>query len=693
MRTTPPLTNFFPHELTADQKHAVAMLDDFLGNEASIFLLKGYAGTGKTFLLGGLVSYLRNQGTHSRLMAPTGRAARILREKTGAEATTIHRAIYTLEKTQELPPENANDNVSFKHFFCLRTNEDFVNMVYIVDEASMISDTENEEVEFLKFGTDRLLHDLLTFVNPATAGVRRKIIFVGDPAQLPPVGSSHSPALDAAYLTAEYRLPVQEFTLTNVVRQKTESGILTAATTIRNAIRAQTFHTFTLDDRPTDITHIPPGGFLPAYLSASGDKIDGTTILITYSNRAALEYNRQIRAHFLPNRPRICPGDKIIVVRNNYNNQRTLFNGEFGKVLKVSGRVEARTIPFKTKNGPQKVQLDFRDVVIHFWDAKGSGYDVPCKIIDSLLDSPARSLTPEETRALYVDFRVRNPHLKLQTPGFQDVLLADPYFNALQIKFGYAITCHKAQGGEWPNVLVAFNTTQGKTNEQFFRWAYTAITRAQKHLYAINPPRLTAFSTMSIAELLPGPSKPPPMDEGIIRAEIRHQVEEVLHGTGIRINAEQHNQYCEVYTFSHNNQSCTVDIWFKKTGQVSRTIPRQNGSELADMLRERLAALTAHKPSPPSGQSAPIAPERPDSLRQLRQRIEAAIAPHGIKIAQVKSHNFQESYFFQKNEQLVRFDFFYNGKGQFTSVRPHSRAIHNPELLAELMNILPEVSK
>lgn len=688
---TRSLLDYYPKTLTTDQRRALAELDAFLQSDAPIFLLKGYAGTGKTFLLGELISYLKKRGIHFRLMAPTGRAARILHQKTRAEAATIHRTIYALERTQELPPRNENDSVSFKHHFGLRANADFANTVYLIDEASMISDQTDDETEFLHFGSGRLLHDLLAYVNPNSAGLRRKIIFVGDPAQLPPVGSSLSPALDAGYLSEEYRLPVQEFTLTEVVRQKTDSGILGAATAIRNAIQTQTFHTIFLDEHPADITPITPGKFLPAYLTASKNKIDGSTILITYSNRAALEYNRQIRAQFFPNTPQICPDDKIIVVRNNYNNQRTLLNGEFGKVLKVSNRVEVKTIPLKTKDGTKKVRLDFRDVIIRFWDTDGKGFDVPCKIIDSLLDSPERSLTPEETRALYVDFRIRNKHLKPQTSDFQQALLEDPYFNALQIKFGYAITCHKAQGGEWLYVLVDFDIAQGQANENYFRWAYTAITRAQKHLYALNPPRRTAFSTMIIANMPTESSHQPQMDEESIRADIRHRVEEALHGTGIHIDAERHNQHCEVYTFVRNNQFCTVDIWFKKTGQISRTVPRQHDSELANVLRERLVVLEGQRPSFKSNQTTPIA--QPDVLQQLRQRIETAIRPYGIQIARVDHHRYQESYIFKKDGQSVRFNFYYNKKGQFTKAQPHPDAGSAPELLAELLKILSGVNR
>lgn len=686
------LLDHFPKTLTADQRRALVELDDFLHDDNAIFLLKGYAGTGKTFLLGGLVSYLKKRGIHFRLMAPTGRATRILHQKTRVETATIHRTIYALERTQELPPKNENDTVSFKHHFDLRANADFANTVYLIDEASMISDQADDETEFLRFGSGQLLHDLLVHINPHSAGLRRKIIFVGDPAQLPPVGSSHSPALDAGYLAKEYRLPVQEFTLTEVVRQKADGGILAAATTIRNAIRAQTFHTITVDNHSADITHIAPGKFLPAYLAASKEKINGSTILITYSNRTALEYNRQIRAHFFPNTPQICPGDKIIVVRNSYNVQRTLFNGEFGKVLNVSDRVETKPIPLKTKAGTIKVRLDFRDVVIRFWDTDGRGFNVPCKIIDSLLASPERSLTPEETRALYVDFRMRHPHLKPQTPDFQEALLGDPYFNALQIKFGYAITCHKAQGGEWPHVLVDFDIAQGQTNENYFRWAYTAITRAKEHLYAINAPYQTAFSTMSIAELPVERSHSPQMDEEAIRTDIRRRVETVLQGTDIHINAKQHHSYQEVYTFVHHNQHCTVDIWFKKTGQISRVLPRQKDSDLAKILIERLTALAKPKsPAPQSKSTTSSAP--PDLLQQLRHRIETVIATRDIKITRVKSHNFQESYFFQKDGQLVQFDFFYNGKGQFTTIQPHRSAANYPELLSELTELLRTLRK
>lgn len=694
MNTTLRLTDFFSSQLTADQKRAIARLDDFLMGDVPIFLLKGYAGTGKTFLLTGLVKYLIARQYNFRLMAPTGRAARVLQKETHAKAATIHRTIYRLEQTQELPPEDADDNVSFKHYFEIRANEDMVNTVYIVDESSMISDLENDETEFLKFGSDRLLHDLLEYVNPGSAGLQRKIIFVGDTAQLPPVGSPDSPALNADYLTTTYRLPVQEFTLTDVVRQKAGSGILSVATTLRNAIRTQKFHTFAVDDTPDDITSVRPGAFMPTFLKASGNRIDGSTIIITHSNRAALEYNREIRAHLFPQARHIMPGDKIIVVRNSYHHRRTLFNGEFGKVLKVSEQVETKVISFNIRGGgKKKITLHFRDVDLRFWEVDGSKFDVSSKIIDSLLDSPQRGLTPEEARALYVDFKMRHPKLKPNTKPFQDALLDDPYFNALQIKFGYAITCHKAQGGEWPHVLVDFDTSQGKTNEAFFRWAYTAVTRAQKHLYAINAPHFNRFSGLNISGLATAvPTNAPAADENLF-ANLWKQIEQALSGTEFIIENVQHLQYRERYLISGGGHHCMVDVSYKKNGRISRIDVRGNEPAVTEKIKQRMTSIvgksTNHRKDGHTLHAFDTT--QPECLQELYDKITTAVATHGIKIIGVKHNQFQEIYNFQKDDQMVRIDFFYNGKGQITSARPHQSARYAPELLEILMGILEDI--
>lgn len=486
--------------LTDEQAAAMQAISAFVQGGSSIFILKGYAGTGKTTLLKSLIDILPRlaQGRPCFVFAPTGRAAKILKDKTGL-GSTIHTGIYV--KASETVNYSENENLELvvdtknqdnKIVFEIDTRFCRSRPIVVVDEASMISSKTTHE-DRLQFGTDNLLDDLLTFSGVTNGG---QIIFVGDDAQLPPVGDNISSALSPEFF-AERHLPVQSATLTTVLRQGAGSVILENAKLVRDNIFKEKRDRFGSKYRrqENEFTDISAG---EAIITAARQIDD--TILISFTNAAAAEYNTAIRRVRFPGHSEPVPGDRLIVVRNSYNlgadditGGFSMFNGEFCSLLEV-GEEEVK-FPFV---GNKMIELRFRNVKIRH----ESGTILSLKIVVNLLDSPHADLTEDECKALFSEFTNRHRHLtrKEHREEFLKALHDDPYFNALQVKYGYAITCHKAQGGEWNNVIVDLNGRTG-LNTESLRWTYTALTRAARRLMLVNSRTASPITKMNIRDI------------------------------------------------------------------------------------------------------------------------------------------------------------------------------------------------
>lgn len=465
-------------EPTAQQEQALDALREFLRSDQRCFILKGFAGTGKTFLLGHVARKLTAASYHVEILTPTGRAARVVEEKAQVEARTIHSHIYQLVDIEERDPDTAD----YCYVFGLKAaaDDNTTNIVF-VDEASMVSDMDSEG-QFLKFGSGRLLTDLFTFFRMQEASQKSRLIFVGDPAQLPPVGSPMSPALSADYLRREHGIEATEFELTEVVRQAESSAILRSATRLRELIA---------EGREDELEITPVAGEIESVGAARVCKLlveahragqGHDWFFVTQSNNRALQYNLMIRAALYggDGHEPVAAGDHLMVVKNDF---RTGFsNGDLVTVIGVDGD-EKRV---RVKVGVELVELQFLDVHLGFRTLQGQLMQTRCKILQNALFSELRGLSPAEQKALYLDFKRRHPELKPNTIEFNNLLEQDPYLNALHVKFGYAATCHKAQGGEWENVVVLFENQ--RTNAASLRWAYTAITRARSRLYGFNLP-------------------------------------------------------------------------------------------------------------------------------------------------------------------------------------------------------------
>lgn len=457
------LLKTFPFRPTEGQLRFFEKTNDFLIEEKGLeryrdcFLLKGYAGTGKTTIISTLIKVLKNFGYKSILLAPTGRAAKVMSGYADKVALTIHKKIY----------KQTSDSFSGTLTFQRQKNY-HDNTLFIVDEASMITDEAD-------FGNKSLLSDLIDFVfeNPGN-----KLMLVGDVAQLPPVGRELSPALDGEYLEKTYYMSVFQEELKEVMRQDELSGILFNATALRNQLAAEKPEIQITTRSYRDVFKMT-GEKLEEGLRYAYDKYGKeNSIILTRSNKSAVQYNEYIRRMINFSEEELDAGDRLMVVRNNYNilDEESpagfIANGDFVELLKIRKTQEIHG-------------FRFADVTLRMSDYdKQPEFDA--KIILDTLHSATPSMSSEENKKLYESVLEDYFYIKSKKERVE-ALRKDPFLNALQVKFAYALTTHKSQGGQWSAVFV----DQGylpdeQINTEFIRWLYTAMTRATDEVFLMN---------------------------------------------------------------------------------------------------------------------------------------------------------------------------------------------------------------
>ena len=455
----------FPYKPTFEQENVVKILANFLFCRKMdvLFLLKGYAGTGKTSLIGALVKTMDQLEQKCILMAPTGRAAKVFSHYAGHPAYTIHKKIYRQKSfSNEVDNFSINDNLH-------------QHTLFIVDEASMIA---NDGLSGSMFGTGRLLDDLIQYVY---SGQGCRLMLIGDTAQLPPVGEEESPALSADALKG-YGLEVYEGMLTEVVRQLHDSGILWNATELRRYIAEEDY--FTLP--PIRVEGFPdikvlPGNELIETINDCYEQVGmDETIVVCRSNKRANIYNKGIRNTILYREEELESGDLLMVAKNNYfwtegcKEIDFIANGDIAEVRRV--RREREMYGFR-----------FADVTLRFPDY--NDMELEATVLLDTLHTESPALPKEMNDKLfyavledYADITVKRERMKK--------MKSDPYYNALQVKYAYAVTCHKAQGGQWKRVFLDQGyMTEDMLSPDYFRWLYTAFTRATETLYLVNWPK------------------------------------------------------------------------------------------------------------------------------------------------------------------------------------------------------------
>lgn len=572
------------------------------------------------------------------------------------------------------------------------------------------------EAEFIRFGSGFLLNDLFSYVNQDCNDHRKQIIFIGDPAQLPPVNSPNSPALDAGELKESFDVSPREETLTHVVRQKTDSGILKHASELRSSIDNQQFTKLKIVPNNDDVRQTDALCLVDDYLETGNGEPSDESIMVCYTNARAKELNDAVRNRVFPGLGEPQPNDIMLAVRNCYTRELQIYNGDFCRVVRSDPRVEERIITIKKiidgKLNEVKVPLAFRKMQLCFVD-RGVEHVVETLVSETLINSRERDLTSDETKALYIDFKIRNPKLKPGTPAFKTAIKDDKYFNCLRIKYGYAVTCHKAQGGEWTNAFVDFSTSMGYFTEPYFRWAYTALTRAKETLYALNPPRFGTLTPETAADnTLIQPRKdlivvrPQAADDvtkfGIgadepLRLAIYQCVAERIENLDGKLKEVKQHNWQEAYSFVNAWEEARVAIIYNSHNKVSTvTLQRGQGQEWAEAVYKALtelqgktiAVLPPHSPSASpavfSCESDCTTPCQIQFIKELQPR---------IKELDVEKVVFNEQSPFQLKGEYIRnglpvvINYYFKGSGRFSSLRPDAAHSQDAGLLKELTQL------
>jgi ATP-dependent exoDNAse (exonuclease V) alpha subunit len=478
--------------LSTQQEKILDALKSFVQQDSKrVFILKGYAGTGKTTLMRFLIQELKRKKIQFRLLAPTGRAAKVLSNVCDTEAATIHSMIYTftdlnkdLSETKETELIVGKTGQLFLNFEAVTLNtEDTEPTIYVVDESSMVADVEEKNITQAKFGSGRLLKELLAF-DPRP---QSKFIFVGDPCQLPPIQEVQSPALNPEYFRQHFGMTAEEHSLTQIFRQSDDSTLIPASQQIRklceNAPEKETVYGYQRVWGRVPLRHCKEtslyydfGAMTDKYVEIVKHEGYNSAIFITPSNKKCAELSAIIRNKLGIVNLQLQEGDLLMVIQNNY--PTGLMNGDMVEVMKIS--YEKAFLLANLTFVPVKLRELF------------TKREVASLLLTDTLYSGTLNLDSGKQTALFVDFVQRmkkrcitQKHNKEQ---FHEALLRDSYLNALRCNFGYAVTCHKAQGGEWKHVFVDMSNKLLNPTKEKYQWIYTAVTRTQQYIHLLNKP-------------------------------------------------------------------------------------------------------------------------------------------------------------------------------------------------------------
>ena len=690
--------------LSQQQLEALQAIKAFIRDDnKSVFILKGYAGTGKTTMIKTIIPELQKIRKIVKLMAPTGRAAKVLQDKTGFKsASTIHKVIYYKPDIRdarhdeegkkiksEIAPSLRADGVDDLQLYfgirALENGETPDRLVCIVDESSMICSRKATD-EVLHFGTDILLDDLLTYGNPHKGA---KFIFVGDPAQLPPVGDNRSAALDKQYFE-KIGLSVDSYELTQVLRQSEGSAILANAMKIRDLLNTTERSELSFDRVEGEVEDITGEQTIERFFEEYPTPRLGSSVVICYSNALVRDYNDAIRHNYFEdiNIPHV--GDVIQIIRNSHIHE--LYNGDFAQITAVDEGIEIQSAPVWTTIGKEKkrvnIELTFRNVDIIIYD----GRTLRCKIVDSLLHNSNHGLTPQETTALYINFRMRNPNLKSRSEVSQG-LQEDPYFNALCVKYGYAITCHKAQGGEWPTVFVDYHGRTG-LNDDSLHWSYTATTRASKILYGVLMPKMQLLDRLKINPI----TKVPKPQKDCIRVACMGNIEDLpanatdsqkakflsvktaLSKLGLYINKVEFYQYVDRYYIQSSEGERIYNLQYNGMGMYT-SVKALSLYPDDDIVQEALMSECEYFYDVCYSSEA-------TSLMKLYHKMVSYCDDLGILITNITNAQYQVIYHLKTSGMFSSIHFFYNAKKLISYAVPLSDMGAVDEKLIQLIEKL-----
>jgi len=556
----------------------------------------------------------------------------------------------------------------------------------------MVSD-QYSEGEFLRFGSGQLLADLVEFLRLHQANAA-KLIFVGDPAQLPPVNSPFSPALDPEYLMAQYKLRTQEYELTDVVRQAGDSPILREATAIRETLKSPYRNRLSIQPSPPHIEALPEPELPVRFVEANRGTRLPRAICVAYSNATCLNLNVAIRGSQSGGDGMHPPaaGDVLLVIKNSA--LTGLLNGDLISVIWADDQPEVVRVPV----GEDRVDISFRNVRILAETEDGSMVEIGTKIVENVLFSEKRDLSPLDQKALFVHFKNRHNQLKVNTKEFTEALRDDAYFNALQVKFGYAMTCHKAQGGEWDNVFLYFE--HARTDAHALRWAYTALTRARKRIFGINLPNITPWAGITLPvrnrqqdtdseEFQPPEQRPADLQEPLLAAPTRWDAmfppEPGFcrdHHRGIVASLEQNGivvenvevrvgNYYWRYDLCKDDQRACLKINFRRNGTITPQVLPTAGT--CPELNGTIIPLICVTPLTATASASITFPDDKPFLRAFHDDFMAPrVLASGATLVRLDHHAFLEKYHIAKGVSRVTLAVYYKAKGTVTSMQRES---------------------
>ena len=574
------MDEFVGYHLTSSQQKLVAEIEDFLHNDSEhVFILKGYVGTGKELILQGVVRYLNTIHRSLSLSAPTAKAGFWLDKIVGNNKTRIYSTIHSMIYRFDEKKEALNDNPLNKSrcVFRLRTNEDSLDHVYLISESSILSDVKPNG-EYLQYGSGKLLQDLMEYIHFDKTLCNRKVIFIGDDTQLPPVTLKESPALTEKYFKHLYGedFSVRVFQLTDVVVSQLKNLIVKNAIQIRQALERNRYTRLTLESDTSTMIPLDKRDLVAKYLDAFKNTKDDKPIILVSTKEFSKQYNSLIRKALFPDKITVQPGDWIMFTENRIINHHRVFNGGLAKILKVMG----------CKNDSKKVidgyrNLRFRDVELEFINEHGEKVITECSLFEDILDASGSTV----------------------------------YYDAIYAQYGYSTTVHKAQGATWSTVFLDTKFYQNRKTRLHFTWSYTGITRARERLYFLNwsdigpnleskIPSLSQRDSVEIEELLPSQDCLAEKDESqnssdtmLQQVEYPAEYQEFLQNLAqeiatalseldITIKKIEHLYYRVRYTFTRGNSVATVDAVYNKKKEISSIHPIRKKGDDGDFVNE-----------------------------------------------------------------------------------------------------------
>ena len=691
------IKSFFQIILNPDQEKVIQNLENFLESKDSVFILKGYAGTGKTTLIKGLIDALKVENKKFVLCAPTGRASKILRNKTGY-GNTIHSTIYDFDNLITINSENEDfAEHSFQFSFPIIKLQE--NTIIIVDEASMISSKESKN-ELFNFGTNILLNDLLTFAQLHNS--HNKMIIIGDPAQLPPVGDNNSWALEKSFFD-DKKILAREVFLTQVMRQN-NNLILENAMSIRKCIENPNHKELKFQFDEDSCINFNNKNVVNKYCELFPYPDFENGIIINFSNAQNYWYNKEIRENYFPNSSNIAVGDIVQIISNNYHKYKTeIYNGEFAKVLAVGETIFQSAPVYVEVNGERKkktITLLYRKVTLRLPDFDD---DIEAYINDSLLESTARDLTIDEMKAVYINtvmrFKESHPHSKIKSEEFKNFLKSDDFYNAIRVKYGYSITGHKSQGGEWKSVFVDYFGRVSLRKDPL-RWAYTVTTRASENLYAINFPEFGQFYKLKFSNIgniahLPNdafnfdkvPTSPlHKNNEHKCKSWLFWNILSKIEDSEFNIEYIKSEEYLEKYTFRYFDELIIVHFHHKQSGFFEKDFEITSNKTSAT---ERLETLLSKRNEVifPFEYKATL-----PFLEGLYNIVSASCNDLDIRIFNISENidKYYINYYFETSNKISYIQFFFNKNGEFSTAMPKTFGDINDEKLFNLIEKIKE---